>query len=74
MYEIKIGQKVRFVPFHDCFKYDTDKDRKNKMQKGKIVYVNPRHKYFTVEYIYHGNKQRESFKFVDFEREVMPFG
>lgn len=74
MYEIKVGQKVRFIPFHDFFRHDSTQERKAKERRGRIVYVNHRHKYFTVEYNYHDTKQRESFKFGDFERDVMPFG
>lgn len=35
----------------------------DKHVSGKIVYVNRRHRYFTVEYQLAGGKIRESFKF-----------
>lgn len=35
----------------------------NKRVRGKVIYVNKRHRYFTVEYPVTGGKLRESFKF-----------
>ena len=64
---IEVGQKVRFDPFltHTGFASDGFRGR---YATGKVVYVNTRHKWFSVEY---GDpKMRTSFKFCDLGEQV----
>ena len=63
---IKVGQKVKFDAFgamssQGCI-------RAHLYTKGTVVYVNAKHKWFSVE---HGNpKMRTSFKFCDIGKAV----
>ena len=68
---IDIGQKMTFVP---CFLY-SDKDTKHehrcKMITGKVIYVNRRHKQFTVKYSFGGGtKMKETFKFSQIGQDI----
>ena len=41
---------------------------------GTVIYINKPHKYFTVEFDWHGQKMRESFKFCDLGEAVEVIG
>ena len=73
MYMVEIGEKVRFVPSFvpkEC-NFST---APNEYVKGKVVYVNHNHKYFTAEYGWEGSLQRESFKFSQIGKDVLICG
>lgn len=59
---IKLGQAVRFDPFRDITGFASEGHRGRDV-RGKVVYINEPHKWFSVEY---GKpKMRTSFKFCD---------
>ena len=59
---IHLGQKVKFGPFEEQTGF-ASLDCKGNYVTGTVVYVNERHKWFSVEY---GEpKARTSFKFCD---------
>ena len=60
---IKIGQRVRFIPFWNISEHDDEATKREKTVTGRVIYVNLPHKYFTVEYRRGGSTERESFKF-----------
>lgn len=60
---IKVGQKVRFDPFHGI-KACGVADVAGKVE-GTVVYVHPEHRYFTAEYEAADKKFKISFNFND---------
>ena len=56
---IKVGQQVRFDPFNDINNYG------DATTTGTVIFVNPAHEYFTVEYEAADQMFRTSFKFND---------
>ena len=60
---LKIGQKVRFIPLKDVrvFGFEDDKSEKT----GVITYINVPHRWFLVEYDGLGCKLRSGYKFSD---------
>ena len=64
---IQLGQKVKFDPFEEQTGFASS-DCKGNYVTGTVVYVNERHKWFSVEF---GDpKARTSFKFCDIGEEV----
>ena len=63
---IEEGVKVRFDPF-GSIQFSGSMDIKGGIVTGTVVYVNRKHKWFSVEY---GNGLRTSFKFSDVGYEV----
>lgn len=61
---IQVGQKVWFDAFY-CMKQSVDKV--TAYTEGTVVYVNERHKWFSVQY---GENQRISFKFYEIGKTV----
>lgn len=70
---VKIGTKVTFVPFIEDTRPKTINEIRSARRKasGTVIYINKPHKYFTVEFIWHGMKMRESFKFCDIGEVVV---
>ena len=68
-----IGMKVAFVPFIEDTRPKTINEIRSSRRKatGTVVYINAPHKYFTVEFMWHGQKMRESFKFCDLGEAVV---
>ena len=66
---VAIGQKVRFYPFEKITGFGSDDNRGNYVT-GTIVYVNEPHRWFSVEYSFHGVKQRTSFLFCQIGEDV----
>lgn len=64
------GMKVRFVPVAQI----CDGDKHKGSTTGIVVYINWKHKYFTVEYGIEGQKQHESFKFDQVGKDVRIIG
>ena len=58
--KIHVGDSISIKPF---IYFHKDGQSLNKHVRGKVVYVNKRHRYFTVEYQLAGGRLRESFKF-----------
>ena len=59
---VTIGQKVRFDPFRHITGFASD-DHRGRSVRGRVVYINEPHQWFSVEY---GKpKARTSFKFCD---------
>ena len=61
---IQVGQKVRFDAFQHI---KSSIDRIKEITVGTVVYINERHKWFSVQY---GENQRISFKFCDIGQNV----
>ena len=68
MKKIKIGQKVRFNPFHGIRTMGFT-DVSNKVV-GEVKYINEPHNWFSVEYDGGAGPQRISFNFNDLDRIV----
>ena len=68
---VKVGQKVQFDPFRYITGYGAMGIR-GQVTTGTIVYINRKHKWFSVEYGKH--KLRTSFKFWDIGRVVTVCG
>ena len=63
---IQVGQKVRFDPFNEIFGFGVAEARD--IVTGKVIMVNEKHKWFSVEY---GDpKTRTSFNFADIGKDV----
>lgn len=71
---IDIGQKVRFVPCWNVKTYDSEEEIRAKMVTGKVIYVDRAHKKFTAKYYCGGTTQKETFNFVDIDKEVFVVG
>ena len=63
---IKVGQKVRFDPFESMTGNDIDTIRKK--VTGTVVYVNEKHRWFSVTY--KKGRFRTSFQFADIGKKV----
>lgn len=61
---IQVGQKVRFDAFENIKR---SVERIKEITVGTVVYVNERHKWFSVQY---GENQRTSFKFTEIGKNV----
>lgn len=70
---IKIGQKVRFDPLAETRGFGAGDYRGNYVT-GTVVMVNIPHKWFLVEYLCGGVKQRTSFKFCQIGKDVQICG
>lgn len=71
--KVQVGQRVRFDPFMDVSGFAST-DNRGRKQTGTVVMVNVPHKWFSVEYSCWGTKQRTSFKFSQFGRDVLLCG
>jgi hypothetical protein len=60
---IKVGQKIRFDPFHGVGSYGLGACHKK--VEGTVTMVYPEHRYFTAEYEMGERKFLISFNFVD---------
>lgn len=60
---IKVGQKVRFDPWHGI--HSMLGTRVGETVEGYVIYVNPEHSYFTVEYELGDKNFKSSFNFCD---------
>lgn len=60
---IKIGQKVSFDPWHGINSVLGSRNDDN--VEGRVIYINPKHNWFTVEYPLGNGKFRTSFHFCD---------
>ena len=70
---IDIGQKMTFVPYYLYSEKDTKMEHRLKMVTGKVIYVNRRHKQFTVKYSVGGGvKMKETFKFSQIGQDIFP--
>lgn len=68
---IDIGQKMNFVPCYLYSEKDTKKEHRSKMITGKVIYVNRKHKQFTVKYTLCGGlKMKETFKFSQIGQDI----
>lgn len=63
---IKVGQKVRFDPFESMTGNDIDTIRKK--VTGTVVFVNVKHRWFSVTY--DKGRSRASFHFCDIGKKV----
>lgn len=61
---IQVGQKVRFDALSEI---KTGVERITAQTVGTVVYINERHKWFSVQY---GENQRTSFKFTEIGQNV----
>lgn len=61
---IQVGQKVRFDAFQNI---KSSVERIKEITVGTVVYVNERHKWFSVKY---GENLRTSFKFTEIGQNV----
>ena len=67
---IQLGQKVKFDPFVEIHGFGVAEARD--IVTGRVVFINARHKWFSVEY---GDpKQRTSFNFADIGKGVIICG
>lgn len=62
---VKVGQRVRFVPYWNESIHDNAKERKAKTVTGVVTTVNAKHRVFWCEYEYKGVRQIETFNFAD---------
>lgn len=71
--KLQIGAKVTFVPFIEDTRPRTIAEIRDARRKasGTVSYINAPHKYFTVEFDWHGQILRESFKFCDIGEAVI---
>ena len=71
-----IGTRVHFVPFIEDTRPRTINEIRDARRKasGTVIYINKPHKYFTVEFNWHGQKMRESFKLCDIGEAVEVIG
>lgn len=67
---VKVGQQVRFDPFEAITGFASEDVRGN-LVTGTVVAVNYEHKWFSVEYVCGGVKQRTSFKFCQIGKDVV---
>lgn len=68
---IDIGQKVQFIPHWNISGYDNEETKREKTVTGKVIYVNRKHKQFTVKYTScGGNEQKETFKMSQIGKDV----
>ena len=68
---MKIGQKVEFDPFLLDMGMGME-DLRGELTTGTVVYINEKHKWFSVEY---GDpKARTSFNFADIDKVVTVIG
>lgn len=67
---IEVGQKVRFDAFSAMSSQGSI--REHLYTKGTVVYVNEKHKWFSIEYGKH--KARDSYKFCDIGKAVKVIG
>lgn len=62
---VKVGQRVRFVPYWNESYLDNAKTKKAKTVTGVVTIVNYKHCVFWCEYEYKGVRQIETFNFSD---------
>ena len=62
MQAIAIGSEYRFTP--SGFTEEKDSKSRGMTLLGRVVYIHPQRRYFTVEAVLHGIAIRESFHFV----------
>lgn len=60
MSKIAIGRSYRFRP--SAFVQEKNADKESGVLTGRIVYIHPKRRFFTVEAEIHGMKISESFK------------
>lgn len=60
---MKIGDKVTMIP-ETILGIDKRGGRERRPMKGRIVYIHPKGRYYTVEFETRGNSVKESFKFI----------
>lgn len=69
--ELDIGQKVRFIPHHAASDRDSAEEAKAKEITGKVIYVDRKHKKFTVSYSCGSGAMLETFKFSQAGKDVV---
>lgn len=59
---MQVGDKVKCrLAFEDC----RFEDRRSEVREGRIIYINPRHHFFTAEFNFgNGATIRESFNYI----------
>ena len=62
---VKVGQRVRFIPFWNTNAFDTEKTKRAKTVTGVVTIVNYKHRVFWCEYEFNGVRQIETFNFSD---------
>lgn len=67
---IDIGQKMRFIPYFNINEKDDEAQRREKMIVGKVIYVNRKHKLFTVKFNCGGTMMKKTFKFTDIGEDI----
>lgn len=67
---IDIGQKMRFIPHFNINVHDDEEAKRENTVTGKVIYVNRKHKQFTVKYNCGGTMQKETFKFTDIGKYI----
>lgn len=60
---IKLGQKIKFDPWHGI--NSVLGSREGGEVEGKVIFVNPKHSYFTAEYELGNERYTSSFHFCD---------
>ena len=66
--DLHIGQRLMLVPFSLVDELG-HRIRENSQRPCKVVYINRKHRYFTVEFDFNGQFVREAYKF-SYHREV----
>lgn len=61
---VKVGQKVRFDPYHNCHYCGSEMAKCEVV--GEVILVHHKHRYFMAEYEAGDKKFKISFKFDDF--------
>lgn len=70
---ITVDEKVQFDPFYAITGFASE-DNKGNLVTGTVVLVNYENKWFSVEYVCGGVKQRISFKFSQIGKDVLVCG
>lgn len=67
---VEIGQQVQFSPLEEIRGLGAEDHRGNYIT-GTVVMIHASHRWFSVEYEFHGVKQRTSFKFDQIGKDVL---
>jgi hypothetical protein len=70
---VRVGQRVRFVPYWLVGEFDDEKAKREKSVTGVVTIVNEKHRLFWCECAYKGVKQIETFHFADIGKVVSVF-
>ena len=71
---ITLGEKFTFIPHWNESMQDTKQEKRKKTVTGTVIYVNPAHKLFCIEYPCGGQYAKETFKFTDVGNTIFRFG